>query len=191
MVYGYARVSSKGQQREGNSLEDQREQLVAMGAQEIIEECYTGTTMARPKFNALLEKLQPGDTLLVTKFDRIARTAAEGELLIRRLKERGIVVNIANMGISNDTTTGKLLLTILAAFAEFERNSIIDRTQAGKEIARQKPGYREGRPLKYTKAQLDHAMELLKTHSYTQVASMTGISKSTLLRAKRRTSAKE
>jgi len=191
MVYGYARVSSKGQQKEGNSLNDQHEQLIALGAQEVIEECYTGTTMVRPKFNKLIEKLQPGDTLIVTKFDRLARTAAEGELLVKSLRKRGIIVNIANMGATDNSTMGKLLLTIIAGFAEFERNSIVDRTQAGKEIARQKPGYREGRPLKYSKAQIEHALSLLSDHSYNQVSEMTGISKSTLLRAKRRTQAKE
>ncbi len=191
MVYGYARVSSKGQQNDGNSLDDQREQLVALGAQEIIEECYTGTTIHRPKFEALINKLVSGDTLIVTKFDRFARTSSEGAVLIEQLVERGVTVNIANMGVAQNTPTGKLMVQILLAFAEYERDTIVERTQAGKAIARQKPGYREGRPLKYTKAQLDHAMELLENHSYKQVEGMTGISKSTLLRAKRRTQAKE
>ncbi len=186
MIYGYARVSSKGQQKEGNSLNDQHEQLIALGAQEIVEECYTGTTMVRPKFNELIEKMQPGDTLIVTKFDRFARTASEGAALIKQLVERGIIVNISNMGVAQNTPTGKLMVQILLAFAEYERDMIVERTQSGKAIARQKPGYREGRPLKYTKAQLDHAMELLENHSYKQVESMTGISKSTLLREKRR-----
>lgn len=71
------------------------------------------------------------------------------------------------------------------AFAEFERDMIVERTQEGKAIARQQPGYREGRPKKYTKKQIDHAIELLEDKSYKQVEEMTGISKSTLIRAKR------
>ena len=70
MIYGYARVSSKGQLRDGNGLEEQREKLLQAGCQEIVEEQYTGTTMNRPMFNELLGKLKADDTLIVTKLDR-------------------------------------------------------------------------------------------------------------------------
>lgn len=188
MVYGYARVSSRGQQNEGNSLDDQRERLVALGAQEVVEECFTGTTIHRPKFEALINKLASGDTLIVTKFDRFARTSSEGAILLERLVERGITVNIANMGVAQNTPTGKLMVQILLAFAEYERDIIVERTQAGKAIARQKPDYREGRPRKFSNAQVEHAMKLLELYSYKQVSNMTGISKSTLLRAKKKMS---
>ena len=79
---------------------------------------------------------------------------------------------------------------MLLAFAEFERDLIIERTQEGKAIARQKDGYREGRPPKFSKQQIDHALELLEKHSYSQVEQMTGISKSTLVRKKRERTAK-
>ena len=74
----------------------------------------------------------------------------------------------------------------MLSFAEFERNMIMQRTREGKMIAMTKPGYHEGRPKKYGKDQLDHAMELLCDHSYSQVANMTGISKATLAREKAR-----
>ena len=77
---------------------------------------------------------------------------------------------------------GRFFLQTLLAVAEMERNIIIERTQEGKAIAKQKEGYREGRPKKFTKAQLDHAMELKKSHSFKQVAEMTGISVATLKR---------
>lgn len=186
MIYGYARVSSNGQKKDGTSLDDQRAQLTALGAQIIVEECFSGTTVHRPKFEELLGKLKAGDTLIVTKYDRFARTVSEGAALIKQLVELGIIVNIANMGVAQNTPTGMLMVQILLAFAEYERNIIVERTQAGKAIARQKPDYREGRPRKFSVAQVDHAMELLKVHSYNQVADMTGISKSTLLRAKKR-----
>lgn len=75
MRYGYGRVSSKGQQRDGNSLEDQEKKLKAAGCDEIVLEAYTGMTMDRPKFTELINKLQSGDTLIVCKLDRFARTA--------------------------------------------------------------------------------------------------------------------
>lgn len=186
MRYGYARVSTKGQQREGNSLHDQQQNLRAAGAEEIYSDSFTGTTMDRPQFTALLNRLQAGDELMVTKLDRLARSATKGVECIRSLAEKGVAVNILNMGRIDDTSVGKLVLTIMMAFAEYERDMIVERTQAGKAIARMQPDFHEGRPRKYTEKQLAHALELLNDHSYTQVESMTGISKSTLIRAKRK-----
>jgi DNA invertase Pin-like site-specific DNA recombinase len=124
---------------------------------------------------------------MVTKLDRIARTAEEGIRLVRNLVDKKIHVHILNMGIANNTAMGKLMITIMSGFAEFERDMIIERTQAGKEIARKNSNFREGRPKKFTKSQLDWAMELLKRNSYKNVVKMTGISKSTLIREKRTT----
>ena len=80
---------------------------------------------------------------------------------------------------------GKFFLTTLLAVSEIERNIIIERTQAGKEIAKQDPNFKEGRPSKYSKKQIEHALELLESKTYKQVEQLTGISKSTLIRAKR------
>lgn len=146
MIYGYARVSTKGQCINGNSLEDQTAKLREAGCQEIVCETYTGTNMDRPKLTALLEKLVLGDELIVCKIDRFARTAAEGSLIIQDLVKRGVIVNVLNMGRADKTPMGELMVNILLAFAQYERDMIVERTQAGKAIARQKEGYREGRP---------------------------------------------
>ena len=187
MIIGYARVSTRGQARDGNSLEYQEEQLRSAGAEKIYIDTYTGKVADRPELDKLKKKLQSGDTLVVTKLDRVARSVAAGSELIDELNNRGVKVNILNMGIIDDTPTGKLLRNVMLSFAEFERDLIVQRTQEGKEIAKRKPGYREGRPRKYSKKQLEHAMELLKDNSYSQVAEMTGISVSTLTREKKRT----
>lgn len=186
MVYGYARVSTVGQKRDGNSLEEQVAELKAYGCQKIVTEAFTGKTMERPKFQRLLSALECGDTLVVCKLDRFARTTIEGVQTIRGLFEREVKVYILNMGMIENTLTGNLILTVMLAFAEFERNTIIDRTQTGKALARQNPDYREGRPKKFKPQQIAHALELLGNgSSYKQVERMTGISKSTLVRAKR------
>ena len=70
------------------------------------------------------------------------------------------------------------------AFAEFERDLIVERTQEGRAIARRQPNFREGRPKKFSRKQIEHALELLHDHSYSQVTELTGISKATLARAK-------
>ena len=144
--YGYGRVSSKGQEKNGNSLEDQERQLREVGCDEILLEAYTGTKMERPKFTALLNKLQAGDTLVVCKLDRFARTAREGLEVVEELMERGVKVHILNMGLIEDTPMGRVILTVMLAFAQFERDSIVERTSAGKALAKEKEGYREGRP---------------------------------------------
>ena len=145
----------------------------------IFRDSYTGTKMDRPGFTRLMTILQPGDKLIVTKLDRFARTAVEGGQIVQQLHERGITIHILNMGIADNTPMGKLMVTMLLAFAEFERDMIVERTQTG----RQTTGHVGGRPKKYTKAQRELAMTLLSQgNSYHQVEQMTGISKSTLLR---------
>mgnify|MGYP003556859249 CR=1 FL=1 len=181
MIYGYARVSTQAQ-----DLESQLQALRVEGAQEIYEEKFTGTQTNRPQLNELMQRLQEGDKLIVTKLDRLARNTKEGIEIIEQLFARNVKVHVLNVGLLENTTMGRFFLQTLLAVAEMERNIIIERTQEGKEIAKQREGYREGRPKKFTKAQLDHAMELKKSHSFKQVAEMTGISVATLKRESRR-----
>lgn len=186
MIYGYARVSTATQGRDGNSLEDQVAALEKYGCQEIVQEAFTGKTMERPQFQRLLDALQEGDTLVVSKLDRFARTAIEGVQTVRELFERGVRVHILNMGLIENTLTGNLILTVMLAFAEYERGMIVERTQTGKAVARQDPSFRDGRPKKYTPQQLALALSLLEEgKTYRQVTTMTGISKSTLIRVKK------
>ena len=183
MRYGYARVSTRGQIK-GNSLAEQRQQLIDIGCDEVIEEQYTGATTERPQLEDLLTRLKSGDTLMVSKLDRLARSATEGANLIKVLTERGIRVNVLNMGEVDERPQGRLMLHILLAFAEFERDMIVERTQAGKAIARTKAGFREGRsPI--DKARKDAAIDMVINggKSYKEAANAVGISKSTLVMA--------
>jgi len=186
MVYGYSRVSTKGQAKDGNSLEAQENLLRENGAQKIFSDSFTGTKVDRPQLKELLGKLQAGDTLIVTKLDRIARSLTQGSELITDLISRGIRVNILNVGIMDNTPSSKLIRNIFFSFAEFERDMIIERTQEGKAIAKQDSDFKEGRPKTYGDKQIAHALELLESKTYKQVEALTGISKSTLIRAKRR-----
>lgn len=181
MIYGYARVSTRGQAKDGNSLESQEVQLKDAGAEEIYKDAFTGTKASRPELDRLLKKIQPGDTIITTKLDRIARSVSKGSELIQALLEKDITVHVLNIGIMDSTPTGKLLYTIMLAFAEFERDMIVERTQEGRRMSENYGG----RPKKYTLAQQKHALELLNNYSYTQVSEMTGISKATLARIKK------
>ena len=185
MIYGYARVSTATQGRDGNSLEEQVSALEQYGCQEIVKEAFTGKTMERPEFQRLLSRLKANDTLVVCKLDRFARTAIQGVQTVRELFERGVKVHILNMGLVENTLTGNLILTVMLAFAEYERGMIVERTQTAKQLLRQNPNFIDGRPRKYSDAQLAFALGLLEDgKSYGQVRELTGISKSTLVRAK-------
>lgn len=186
MIYGYARVSTKGQAKDGNSLESQIELLKSNGAEKIYSDSCTGSKTNRPEFNKLLDNLNAGDTLIVTKLDRFARSMMQGSNLVTDLIEKGVRVNILNIGVMDNTAASKLIRNIFFSFAEFERDMIVERTQEGKNIARTKEGFKEGRPKKYTKKQLDNALLMLSInggkYSYNEVVDLLGISKSTLIR---------
>lgn len=145
MIYGYARVSTQGQRNDGNSLEEQEAKLRDNGAEIIYVDTFTGTKIDRPEFQKLLSTVQAGDTIMATKLDRVSRSASQGIALVDTLLERGVTLHILNMGVMNDTPTGKLIRNIMFSFAEFERDMIVERTREGKAIARQREGYKEGR----------------------------------------------
>lgn len=148
MKYGYGRVSSKSQRLYGTSYQEQKEILIEHGVSEenIYTDAYTGKKMSRDGFDKVLSLLKSSDELVVCKLDRLARTAAEGSLLVKELVDRGIKVNILNMGVADNTPMGRLMVTVLFAFAEYERDMIVERTSAGKAYKREhEPTYREGR----------------------------------------------
>ncbi len=180
MKYGYARVSTLNQ-----DLEAQLQALKSEGCEDVYSEKFTGTKTDRPEFNRVLDVLEEGDTLVVTKLDRLARNTKEGIEIIERLFAKGVKVHVLNVGLLENTTMGRFFLQTLLAVAEMERNIIVERTQEGKAIAKQRDDFKEGRPRKFSKKHIEHALELLDTHSYTEVERMTGISKATLTRRKR------
>ncbi|NJI53729.1 MULTISPECIES: recombinase family protein [Bacillus subtilis group] len=181
MKYGYARVSTTHQ-----DLEVQLQQLEKENCDQIFSEKYTGTNKRREEFQKLINLLQEGDTLVVTKLDRFARSTQDALEIIKDFFNRNIKVHVLNMGIIENTPTGRLIFTIFSAFAEFERDMIVERTQEGKMLAKQNPDFREGRPKKFSRQQINHALSLLENHSYKQVEDMTGISVSTLVRANKK-----
>lgn len=185
MIIGYCRVSTKNQVY-GNSLQDQSTSILERyPSAEIIEESCSGSK-ERPLFRKIIESLTKGDTLVITKLDRFCRTVKEGLQYIDELLRKDVRIHILNMGLIEDTPMGRLIITNLLAFSEFEKSMIIERTSAGKAIAKTKSGYKEGRPKAYTEKQISNALSMLTinggTYSYNEVAKLLNISKSTLIR---------
>jgi len=185
-TYGYIRVSTKGQ-ASGNSLQAQKEAVIAHGADPdlIFEDVFTGAKCDRPELNKLLSVLEESDSLIIPKLDRMARNVSQGVATIEELVAKGVTINILNIGTFNNSPSNRFQLQIMLAMAEFERELIRERMQEGKAIARQKEGYREGRKPKWSIKQYSHAMELLSQLSFKQVAEITGIPIPTL-KAERR-----
>lgn len=193
MKYGYARVSTDGQQRKGTSLEEQTKELREAGAEKIIVDHYTGTKVNdRPEFGKLLNELKEGDTLLITKLDRFARTVIEGSQVVRELVDRGVAIRILNMGLQLDNTpAGKLMVTMFLGFAEFERDMIVERTQSGRAARRREAEakgeiFMDFRPRVMNDNQIETAMEMLDSgKTYNEVCDLLKVSKSTLIRRRR------
>ena len=183
--YGYIRVSTKGQVP-GTSLAEQEQQIKERYPTAIIVKEAASGAHERQVFDNLCKSLQAGDTLVVCKMDRFCRSAKEGLQYVDLLRDKGVAVHILNMGLLDNSPMGRLVATMLLAFAEFERDMIVERTLEGKQIKMKRDlDATLGRPKKFKKAQRDMALKLLENHSYNEVSSMTGISRSTLIRYKK------
>lgn len=170
MIYGYARVSSLGQAEHGTSLDRQIERLKEAGAQKIYADAYTGTKLDRPEFSKLRNVLISGDKLVVCKLDRFARTAAEGDMLIGELLDKGVEIQILDLGTLDNGTLGKMMRILMLAVAEFERNTIMERMNEGKRIKKERGELIEGRPSKFSEKFAEKFIELYAKHASGEVS---------------------
>lgn len=113
---------------------------------------------------------------------RFSRDTADGLRIAKELMNRGVLIHFLSFGLLENTPTGRFVLTVLLANAELELSHIVSRTQPARARARKKPGYQDGRPKKFNRKQIAHAMDLLENKTYREVEEITGISKSTLIR---------
>lgn len=180
MIYGYARVST-AQQDYATQIAD----LKKAGATKIFKDKYTGTTANRPKFDKLMTTIKNGDTLIVTKLDRLARNTQDALNIVKKMNAEGVILRVLNIGTIDNSPSGRLIFTVFSAFAEFERDLIVSRTQEGKAWAKaNNPNFHDGMPRKYTKEQIDFAWKLhTQNHmSYSEISKKLGISKATIYR---------
>ena len=178
MVVGYARVSTIEQ-----NLSRQHDALRTYGVDMIFSEKMSGTKKNRPELDAMLSKLNPGDTVVIESLSRLGRSVKNLCDLMEYFENNNIRVVSLKETIDTTSPTGKLLFSVLASLSQFERDVLAQRTQEGLAAARAR-GRVGGRP-KADQAALQKAIALYNTKQYSvsEVTGLTGISKSVLYRA--------
>ena len=183
MKIGYARVSSVGQ-----DLTVQVKALQNAGAEKVVKEKQSAKNTNRTGLQKLMAELTEGDTLIITKMDRISRNVRDGIELIDSLNKRGISLHVLNMGLFDDSPASKLIRNILLSVAEWEREMILERQKEGIQQAKDR-GLYKGMPKKYNANHkgLQHALELMANRdtnkmTVNDIVSITGISRATIYR---------
>ena len=178
-VYGYARVSTKDQ-----SYDDQIEALKEAGCERIFTDKASGKNTNRPGFEDLMNTRLKGDTVVITKLDRIGRSLQDLIAIVDGFNDGGIGFKVLDNSKANiDTTTpnGKLMFTIFAAFAEYERGLILERTAKGRESARAR-GRLGGRKKEITQKKIDAVTKLAETIYIQEACKQVGISRQSYYR---------
>jgi DNA invertase Pin-like site-specific DNA recombinase len=176
-LYGYARVSTVDQ-----NPELQRDALKKAGCVKIFTDRASGKLDSRPQLAKLLERVLPGDTVVVWRLDRLGRSMKHLMQVVAELGEREVGFRSLNEAI--DTTAGgRLLFHIMGALAEFEHALIVERTQAGLAVARAR-GRNGGRPKKVTEEKVKVMREMYDSREYTvdTIATTVGVSRNTVYR---------
>lgn len=177
MIFGYCRVSTEEQ-----VLDRQLESLKKYNCDEIFMEKITGTKANRPELNKLKEKVREEDIVVIESLSRLGRSTKNLLELVEYFKARKVKLISTKENIDTESATGQLLLTVLSAISQFERDLTVERTKEGLVAARAR-GRKGGRPKSDEKA-LNKAIKLYQSKEYSikEIVSMTGISQSTIYR---------
>jgi len=176
---GYCRISTR---RQGESLENQEETLLTHGCERIYKDIASGAKATRPGLEQAKEYARQGDTIVVTRLDRLGRSTIDTLKTVKELDERGIRIEALDTQLDTSTPAGRLVLSVIASLAEWERDLLIERTNEGLAHARAQ-GRIGGRPAKLTANQRQAALNSLEAGmSQRQVAETFGVSRSTIAR---------
>lgn len=177
MIVGYARTSTLDQVA---GIEAQERDLAAAGCEKIFREQVSSVDVAqRDQLALALDFLRDGDTLVVTKLDRLARSVAHMHELLQRITAKGAALKILNMGIDTNTPTGKLMLNVLGGVAEFEREIMLERQREGIAKAKQAGKYKGRVPTAQRKAAEVNALRA-EGLGATEIARRLGISRASV-----------
>ncbi|MDR2953870.1 MAG: recombinase family protein [Prevotella sp.] len=176
-IFGYARVSTESQ-----NLDRQLDALKKYGAEQIYNEKMTGTKRDRPELMKMLDRMTEGDIIVIESLSRLGRSTKDLIELTELFQSRGVNLVSLKEAIDTNTSTGKLLFTLMSAIAQFERDTIADRTREGLKAARAR-GRTGGRP-KTNADVIKKAVKLYGTRQYSikEIEEMTGVKKDTLYR---------
>ena len=177
MIIGYARVSTTEQ-----NLDRQLDNLKEQGCERIYQEKVTGTKASRPEYQRMLDSLREGDTLVVDSFSRLSRSTKDLLEVVEALTAKGVNLKSLKECLDTTTATGKLMLTMLSALSQFERDIIAERTRDGLKAAKAR-GRLGGRP-KANETAVAKAMRLYEADklSIREISEATGISTATINR---------
>lgn len=185
MIIGYARVSTAKQAGEGTSLETQCRRLKEAGAEKVIQDGgRSGATTDRPGLAELRAAVRQGDTVLVTKLDRLGRSTKDLLSIVEDWSEQGIAFRCIDQGLDFSGPSGRFLLTLLGAVAELERSMILERTAAGRAAAKAAGRSLGGSTRRWTDHDARKAQSLVREHALStrQAAGAMGVSPRTLRR---------
>ncbi|MCR9140077.1 MAG: recombinase family protein [Alphaproteobacteria bacterium] len=154
MIIGYARVSTDDQ-----SLDSQTDALVAAGAAKLFADKISGSKRERPELDKMLDQLRDGDVVIVTKYDRLARSLKDLLEIVETIRARGAGFRSLAEDINTTTSAGRLVFHVFASIAQFERERISERTREGLASAR-KRGRIGGRPPALSPAQKDEVRRM-------------------------------
>jgi DNA invertase Pin-like site-specific DNA recombinase len=176
MLIGYARVSTDDQ-----NLDVQQDALKGAGCERVFEDRASGAKTERAGLGALMNILRSGDTIVIWRLDRLGRSLKDLIQLVERLESVGVGLRSLQESIDTSSIGGKLVFHLFGALAEFERNLIRERTQAGLSSARAR-GRMGGRPRCLSSAKEAVALRLYRERKHTvdEICQMMGVSKSTL-----------
>ena len=178
MILGYARVSTKDP-----NLDGQRDVLSAAGAERIFADTITGTTWSRPQLDQLLKELRSGDVVVVTKYDRLARSLKDLLEIVDMIQAKGVGFRSLQEDIDTTTPAGRLVFHVFASIAQFEKERIVERTKEGLEAAR-KRGRIGGRPPALSPAQKVEVRRIrdIEMRPIPEIAALFGVSDKTIRR---------
>jgi DNA invertase Pin-like site-specific DNA recombinase len=180
LLIGYGRVSTDAQE-----LVQQRDMLQAAGCSRIFAEKITGLRRDRPELERMLDHVRPGDVVVVTRLDRLARSVRDLLDIAAQLNAKGVGLrSLAEPWVDSTSPAGKMVMTVLGGIAEFEHSLIMDRTREGRSAAK-KRGVRFGPRPTLTAAQIEHARRLIDVDGKTvkEAAGLLSVHRSTLYRA--------
>lgn len=183
---GYARVSTtETTSRKKQHVENQEKRLRDYGCEVVYSDKATGKAASRPAWDECLSHLRKGDTLVVTKLDRVGRSLINLIDVVKLLGDRGVDLKVLDQDIDTSTPNGKLIFHIMAALAEWEAQMISERTVEGLEAARERHGGKlPSRGPSITADQMETARTLARTSdmSAERIAKVVGVSRATLYR---------